>query len=166
MDSLNNTVIEESTEDSLVDTLKQWVTFDLNNERYGIDVMSVKEVLRYSEVTEVPGSESFVSGIINLRGNVVTVIDTRILFDLDSKVPDEDTRILVFELNGQELAGLVIDNVEEVITLNDNDIDRKSNVANDPKKQKSFVQGLCYHEEKLIILMDLPKIIERVTPEK
>jgi len=146
--------------------IKQWVTFDLNKERYGIDVMAVKEVLRFSEVTEVPGSENFVKGIINLRGNVVTVIDTRKLFEIKEKESDEETRILVFELgNNQELAGLIIDNVEEVVTLNESDIDRKSNIG-EGKKQKSFVQGLCYHEESLIILMDLAKIIEKITPKK
>ena len=61
----------------LDDPILQWVTFKLDNESYGINVMRVQEVLRYTEIAPVPGAPSYVLGIINLRGNVVTVIDTR-----------------------------------------------------------------------------------------
>ena len=59
------------------DEVLQWVTFQLENETYGINVMQVQEVLRYTEIAPVPGAPEYVLGIINLRGNVVTVIDTR-----------------------------------------------------------------------------------------
>src|SRR3546814_11682814 len=66
------------------DPILQWVTFKLDNETYGINVMRVQEVLRYTEIAPVPGAPSYVLGIINLRGNVVTVIDTRPRFGLNS----------------------------------------------------------------------------------
>jgi purine-binding chemotaxis protein CheW len=66
------------------DEILQWVTFKLDRETYGVNVMQVQEVLRYTEVAPVPGSPMYVMGIINLRGNVVTVIDTRIRFGLES----------------------------------------------------------------------------------
>ena len=59
------------------DEMLQWVTFKLENETYGVNVMQVQEVLRYSDIAPVPGAPSYVLGIINLRGSVVTVIDTR-----------------------------------------------------------------------------------------
>ena len=68
----------------------QWATFRVDNELYGIDVMKVKEVLRFTEITPVPGADAAILGIINLRGNVVTVIDTRRLFGLPP-VPYDDT---------------------------------------------------------------------------
>jgi len=64
------------------DEVLQWVTFQLENETYGINVMQVQEVLRYTEIAPVPGAPDYVLGIINLRGNVVTVIDTRSRFGL------------------------------------------------------------------------------------
>ncbi len=64
------------------DEVLQWVTFQLEDETYGINVMQVREVLRYSEIAPVPGAPDYVIGIINLRGNVVTVIDTRSRFGL------------------------------------------------------------------------------------
>ena len=66
------------------DEVLQWVTFKLDSETYGINVMQVQEVLRYSEIAPVPGAPDYVLGIINLRGNVVTVIDTRSRFGLVS----------------------------------------------------------------------------------
>lgn len=76
--------MKNSTAQSSDDPMLQWVTFRLDNETYGINVMQVQEVLRYSEIAPVPGAPSYVLGIINLRGNVVTVIDTRQRFGLDS----------------------------------------------------------------------------------
>lgn len=71
------------------DPIMQWVTFCLGDEKYGINVMQVQEVLRITEIAPVPGAPSYVLGIINLRGNVVTVIDTRNRFGLPSKEPDD-----------------------------------------------------------------------------
>ena len=76
--------MKQSAAQGLEDPILQWVTFKLDNETYGINVMQVQEVLRYTEIAPVPGAPSYVLGIINLRGNVVTVIDTRQRFGLYS----------------------------------------------------------------------------------
>ncbi len=141
----------------------QWATFRVDNELYGIDVMQVKEVLRYSEITPVPGADASVLGIINLRGNVVTVIDTRQLFKMPTVEPDEDTRIIVVEFNEQEVIGLVVDSVDEVVNLPQNEVDRAPNVTSDDSA-KRFVQGVCYHNNLLIILLDLSKMLLSITP--
>ncbi len=75
------------------DEVLQWVTFQLENETYGINVMQVQEVLRYTEIAPVPGAPEYVLGIINLRGNVVTVIDTRSRFGLPSGDVGVRTRV-------------------------------------------------------------------------
>ncbi len=72
----------ELKKDNANDEVLQWVTFQLEEETYGINVMQVREVLRYTEIAPVPGAPDYVIGIINLRGNVVTVIDTRARFGL------------------------------------------------------------------------------------
>ena len=81
----------------LDDPILQWVTFKLDNETYGINVMRVQEVLRYTEIAPVPGAPSYVLGIINLRGNVVTVIDTRQRFGLNATEISDNTRIVIIE---------------------------------------------------------------------
>jgi len=75
----------------------QLVTFRLKDETYGINVMQVQEVLRVAEIAPVPGAPHYVLGIINLRGNVVTVIDTRVRFGLPSAEIDDLSRIIVIE---------------------------------------------------------------------
>ncbi len=141
----------------------QWATFKVDNELYGVDVIQVKEVLRYSEITPVPGASSYILGIINLRGNVVTVIDTRSLFGLMPHEADDDTRIIVVEYNENEVVGLVVDNVDEVINIPQKSVDRAPSVAGD-ESTKRFVQGVCYHHSNLIILLDLPKMLQSITP--
>lgn len=143
----------------------QWATFRVDNELYGIDVVQVKEVLRYSEITPVPGTEHYILGIINLRGNVVTVLDTRELFGLPFVDADENTRIIVVELDEQEVIGMVVDGVDEVINLPQSDIERAPNVSNDDGTRR-FVQGVCYHNNILIILLDLLKMLRSIAPEE
>ena len=92
--------------------ISQWVTFTLNGEINGIDVMQVQEVLRMTPIAPVPGAPHFVLGVINLRGNVVTVIDTRVRFGLMPKEPDEFTRIVVVEAQ-DIVVGLLVDAVVE-----------------------------------------------------
>ncbi|GAA0685856.1 chemotaxis protein CheW [Marinobacterium maritimum] len=141
----------------------QWATFRVDNELYGIDVMQVKEVLRFSEITPVPGADSSILGIINLRGNVVTVIDTRQMFGLPLAPYDDDTRVIVVEFNEQEVIGLVVDSVDEVINLPHNEVDRAPSVSGDDST-KRFVQGVCYYNNILIILLDLTKMLLSITP--
>ncbi|MBA4502267.1 chemotaxis protein CheW [Marinobacterium marinum] len=141
----------------------QWATFRVDNELYGIDVMQVKEVLRFSEITPVPGADSSILGIINLRGNVVTVIDTRQTFGLPLAPYDDDTRVIVVEFNEQEVIGLVVDSVDEVINLPQKDVDRAPSISGDDSS-KRFVQGVCYHNNILIILLDLGKMLLSITP--
>ena len=87
--------------------VSQWVTFKLGEETYGVNVMQVQEVLRVSEIAPVPGAPDYVLGIINLRGNVVSVLDTRLRFGLERKATDDSTRIIIIELGSQTIGVLV-----------------------------------------------------------
>jgi purine-binding chemotaxis protein CheW len=142
----------------------QWATFKVNKELYGIDVMKVKEVLRYSDMTPVPGAEHYILGIINLRGNVATVLDTRRLFKMPIAEIDDNTRIIMVDYNEQEVVGLVVDSVDEVINIPQDDIERAPNIAGEESSRR-FVQGVCYHNELLTILLDINKMMVSITPD-
>lgn len=144
---------------------QQWAMFKVDNELYGIDVVQVKEVLRYSAITPVPGSDALILGIINLRGNVVTVLDTRQMFGLSEKASDDNTRIIVVEFDEQEVIGLVVDAVDEVIDLPQEAIERAPNIHNEEGSAK-FVQGVSYYNSVLIILLDIMKMLVSVTPKE
>lgn len=132
------------------------MTFQLEEETYGINVMQVREVLRYTEIAPVPGAPDYVLGIINLRGNVVTVIDTRSRFGLvDGEVTD-NTRIIVIESEHQVI-GILVDSVAEVVYLRSSEIDTTPSVGTD--ESAKFIQGVSNRDGKLLILVDLNKLL-------
>ncbi|GHF80773.1 chemotaxis protein CheW [Thalassotalea marina] len=138
------------------DEVLQWVTFKLDSETYGINVMQVQEVLRYTEIAPVPGAPSYVLGIINLRGNVVTVIDTRSRFGLESSQVNDNTRIVIIEAEKQVI-GIMVDSVAEVVYLRASEIDVAPNVGNE--ESAKFIQGVSNREGELLILVDLNKLL-------
>ena len=148
--------MKNSTAQSSDDPMLQWVTFRLDNETYGINVMQVQEVLRYSEIAPVPGAPSYVLGIINLRGNVVTVIDTRQRFGLDSAEITDNTRIVIIEADKQ-VVGILVDSVAEVVYLRQSEIETAPHVGND--ESAKFIQGVCNKNGELLILVELDKMM-------
>lgn len=140
------------------EVFRQWATFNIADELYAIDVMQVKEVLRFTDITPVPGAPKGVLGIINLRGNVVTVVSSRVLFNLPDHAIDHNTRIVVVEFDDQEVVGILVDGVDEVLNLSETATERAPGVIRDDSTRQ-FVQGVCYREEQLIILLDLDKML-------
>jgi purine-binding chemotaxis protein CheW len=138
------------------DPMLQWVTFRLEGETYGINVMQVQEVLRYTEIAAVPGAPSYVLGIINLRGNVVTVLDTRDRFGLSSAEITEQTRIVIIEA-GKYVIGILVDAVAEVVYLRQSEIETAPNVGNE--ESAKFIQGVCHKNNQLLILVELAKLL-------
>lgn len=137
------------------DPLTEWVTFHLDNEKYGVNVMLVREVLKNTEIAPVPGAPYFVLGIINLRGNVVTVIDTRKRFSLPQVEPDDASRIIIIEL-GEQVVGMMVDSVAEVATMRESEIEFAPNVGND--ESAKYIQGVSKQADDLLILVDLEKL--------
>ena len=145
-----------SKTDSDDDAILQWVTFRLANETYGINVMEVQEVLRFSDIAPVPGAPTYVLGIINLRGSVVTVIDTCQRFGLPPIEITENTRVVIIE-TAHQVIGILVDAVAEVVYLKRSDIDSTPNVGND--ESAKFIQGVTHREGQLLILVDLNKLL-------
>jgi purine-binding chemotaxis protein CheW len=149
---VNNTAQKATIDDPVL----QWVTFRLAGETYGINVMQVQEVLRYTEIAPVPGAPGYVLGIINLRGNVVTVIDTRNRFGLQSGEMTDNTRIVIIETEGHVI-GILVDSVAEVVYLRQSEVETAPNVGND--ESAKFIQGVCHKNDELLILIELNKLL-------
>lgn len=145
-----------STAKDTEDPTLQWVTFRLEGETYGINVMQVQEVLRYTEIAPVPGAPPYVLGIINLRGNVVTVIDTRHRFGLQGADVTDQTRIVIIE-SDNHVVGILVDAVAEVVYLRQSEIETAPNVGNDDNAR--FIQGVCHKNNELLILVELNKLL-------
>jgi purine-binding chemotaxis protein CheW len=138
------------------DSVIQYVTFRLAEEIYGINVMQVQEVLRVSEIAPVPGAPHYVLGIINLRGNVVTVIDTRIRLGLETTEVTDSTRIVIIE-GAKHVVGILVDCVAEVVDLATSEIESAPNVGND--ESAKYIQGVASRDGELLILVDLNKLL-------
>lgn len=153
---MSNKFSGQADNNQAADLVLQWVTFRLQEETYGINVMQVQEVLRYTEIAPVPGSPDYVLGIINLRGNVVTVIDTRARFGLPPAEVSDNTRIVIIEAEKQVI-GILVDSVAEVVYLKQSEIDNAPNVGTDESAR--FIQGVANREGELLILVDLNKML-------
>jgi purine-binding chemotaxis protein CheW len=138
------------------DEVLQWVTYKLGEETYGINVMQVQEVLRHTEIAPVPGAPEYVLGIINLRGNVVTVIDTRSRFGLPWSDISDNTRIVIIE-SDEQVVGILVDSVAEVVYLRSSEIDSAPNVGTEDSAK--FIQGVSNRDGQLLILVDLNKLL-------
>jgi purine-binding chemotaxis protein CheW len=145
-----------AVESSVGDTVIQLVTFRLKDETYGINVMQVQEVLRVSEIAPVPGAPGYVLGIINLRGNVVTVIDTRTRFGLPTGELGDASRIVIIE-SEQQVVGILVDSVAEVVELRQSQIDSAPNTGNEDSSR--YIQGVASRDEDLLIVVDLNKLL-------
>ncbi len=144
------------------DRLSRWVCFVVAGQDYGLPIERVQEVLRDTAVEPVPGTQPVVLGVINLRGNVVTVLDLRIRMGIsasDAAVPvaDADRRIIVLELGG-ELFGLAVDAVAEVLKLADAAIKPSPQVGDAGAMPRAA--GLVSRDQRLLTLIEPESLIE------
>jgi purine-binding chemotaxis protein CheW len=143
-------------EAKLQNEITQWVKFSLGGENYGIRVLKVQEIQRYSEISPIPGAPSYVLGIINLRGSVISVLNTREKFGLVDYEITDDSRIVILEA-GPQVIGILVDSVAEVISLKTKDVDIAPNVGNE--ETAKFIEGVSNKGDDLLILLDAEKIL-------
>ncbi|NPV53706.1 MAG: chemotaxis protein CheW [Firmicutes bacterium] len=137
---------------------RQLVVFKLGDEDYGIDISSVREIITVQRITRVPRAPDFIEGIINLRGNVIPVIDLRKRFELPVVEHTRDTRIVVVEI-GEHTLGVVVDAVSEVLRIPSDSIEPPSSIVVDVDAQ--FIEGIARLEERLIILLNMSRLLDK-----
>ncbi|WP_066504930.1 chemotaxis protein CheW [Abyssisolibacter fermentans] len=135
---------------------KQFVVFKLGKEEYGIDIMNVKEIGPYQESVKIPNAPDFVEGIINYRGKVIPIICLKKRFNLVSKEVDNNTRIIVINLNEKQI-GFIVDEASQTIRLNDSNIDSTPDIVS--SVDRKYLTGVGKLDERLIILIDLEKVL-------
>jgi purine-binding chemotaxis protein CheW len=139
----------------------QLVTFELGAEEYGIPIARIQEIDRLSKITQTPKAPKFVEGVTNLRGEVIPVLSTRMLFALETKASDDHTRVIIVDLGGAK-TGLVVDSVKQVLSIS------KRNIAPPPASISTgadgqFISGIGKVEEgkRMIVLLDVEKVLTR-----
>ncbi|MBF7082341.1 purine-binding chemotaxis protein CheW [Desulfallas sp. Bu1-1] len=132
----------------------QLVIFELAGQLYALPIQETQEIIRMTDITKVPNTKEFVEGIINLRGNIVPVINLNRRLGLPVKEYDETSRIIVVEYNGQKI-GMIVDNVQEVGRYTGDEVEPPS-VAGD---NVDYLKGVIKKGEELWLLLNLEKVI-------
>ncbi len=141
--------------------VQQFLTFVLNDEVYGIGILQIREILEYGNLTVVPLMPDFISGVINLRGNVVPVVNLARRFEHQPKEIGKRTSIIIIDIKDvdQESVeiGIIVDIVNEVIELADSEI--AASPAFGAKIRADFIQGMGKVDDKLMILLDVDHVL-------
>lgn len=148
------------TEDMMVGNISQFLTFSLNSDIYGINILCIKEIIDYGNVTRVPMMPAFVAGVINLRGSVVPVVDLALRFSEQSSQRTRRSGIVILEIeyDNQSLEiGVTVDEVNEVIDIDQSDIEPAPLFGT--KIRTDFIRGMGKLDEKLLVLLDIDAIL-------
>ncbi len=138
------------------ESLIQLVTFLIGGEVFGVDILAVQEIIRLLDITRVPRSPEFVEGVINLRGQVIPIVDLRKRFGLKERAFDSATRIIV--INTENITvGFIVDEVAEVLRLSSNMIDTPPGVVSG--LDSDYINGVGKMEDTLLILLDLNRLL-------
>jgi purine-binding chemotaxis protein CheW len=135
---------------------RQHVVFKLGNETYGIDIININEITENKKTTKVPNSPYYIEGVVNLRGNIVPVIDLKKRFNIKSSHRNENNRVIIVNIEGRQV-GFLVDEASQVITLKEEDIDIPPEII--ASVNSKFIVGIGQINEEIIMILDLKAII-------
>lgn len=137
-------------------TERQLVVFDLAGEAYGVNIETVREIIRMQTITTVPDTPDFIEGIINLRGSVNPVVDLRKRFNLNIREETSETRIVVVDIGGEDI-GVVVDAVNEVLRITEDSVTPASSMVT--TEDSYYIDGIAKVGDRLLILLDLDRLL-------
>lgn len=148
---------KEPENNSVTQSLEgKYLTFVLNNEEYGLEILKVREIIGVMDITPVPQTPPFVKGIINLRGKVIPVVDLRLKFTMPEIEYTKETCIIVVDI-GSRLMGIIVDTVSEVLDIATKDIEPTPSLGSDIKTD--FILGMGKIKGKVKILLDINRVL-------
>ena len=137
----------------------QYLTFTLDGEVFATEIEKVREVLEYRDVTKVPRTPDFMRGVINLRGNVVPVVDPRLQFGMEQAEPTIDTCIVIVEVRIDDestLLGAIADSVQEVIDLDASQLEPPPRLGT--RVHTDFIRAMGKHHDGFVIILDMDRV--------
>ena len=133
----------------------RYLTFYLENELYGMDIMSVQEIIAMMKTTKVPKTPKCVKGVMNLRGNIIPVVELRSKFEMSEKEPSMYTAIVIVKIDGTSI-GFVVDRVEEVVTIGEDQLSEPPKFG--ASVNASYLQKMAQNGKEVIMILDLNSI--------
>lgn len=157
---MSNVQKEYESELDLSPDVLQFLTFILNGEEYGVDILKVQGIQGWSKVTPIPNTPDFMLGVINLRGAVVPVVDLRKRFELEEVGYGPTTVVIVVKVkddDGERVVGLVVDAVSEVYNVNSKEIKPSPNFSGSISTE--YIRGLSMIDSKMVILLEIDSLV-------
>ena len=146
------------------ETTRQYITINIGSEQYGINIKYVDNIVRMQKITRVPKAQDYFVGVINLRGEILPVMSLRKKFELEDDIYTNNTRIIIIKLEAQATVGIIVDEVKEVVTLFEDEIEKPSYSEND--EMAAYLFGVGKHGEGLISLLNIAGVIVEKEKEK
>lgn len=134
----------------------KYLTFQLFNEEYGIEILKVREIIGVQEITTVPRAPEYVKGVINLRGRIIPVSDLRLKFDLPEREYDKETCIIVVSID-EVLVGIIVDTVSEVVDISTDEIEEAPSFGSDA--DSDVILGMGKIKDRVVILLSVENIL-------
>lgn len=141
-------------------SISQYVIFKLDDESYGVPIEYVETIEKLTEITRVPNVPPYISGVMNLRGEVIPVVDLRERFLLEKTKFTDDSRIIVLSVDEMNV-GVLTDSCSEVISLDGGQIDKKYDLKS--AFEDDYIEGIGKSDERMIIILNIPKLLENDT---
>lgn len=135
----------------------QYIVVKIGSEQYGIDISYVDNIVRMQKIIRVPKAQHYFKGVINLRGVIVPVMSIRLKMNLENDEFDNSTRIIILKMDPQALIGIIVDEVKEVVTLENSEIEKTAYDAKD--ERTSYINGIGKHADELISLLDINGVL-------
>ena len=140
--------------------ITQFLTFELNDDVYGIEILNVREIIDYGNITRVPMMPNFIAGVINLRGSVVPVVDLALRFSDNPSIRTKRSSIIIVDVEYQQQnleIGVTVDVVNEVLDISTNDIESAPSFGT--KIRTDFISGMGKVNDQLLVLLDIENIL-------
>lgn len=149
----------EKTIESVVVGAREYLTFRLGREEYGIDILKVQEIRGYESPTRIANAPPFIKGVVNLRGTIVPIVDMRLKFNCESVIYDSFTVVIILNLR-QRIVGIVVDSVSDVMELAAENLRAAPDV--DSMIDSDSVIGLASLGDRMLILIDIERLMTGV----
>ena len=151
--------MNELRDNSDVGELIQYIIIKIDDEQYGINIKFIDNIVRMQQITRVPKVDAYLKGVINIRGEIVPVMSVRMKMGLDEDVITDKSRIIILKPDSGDLVGIIVDQVNQVLTLDSNNIEKMRFDEKNKKANASFVSGVGHYDGGLVSILDLEAVV-------
>jgi purine-binding chemotaxis protein CheW len=159
--------MNELRDNSDAGELIQYIIIKIDDEQYGINIKFIDNIVRMQQITRVPKVDDYLKGVINIRGEIVPVMSVRMKMGLSEDVITGKSRIIILKTGEGDLVGIIVDQVNQVLTLDSNNVEKVRYDDKKGKSEASFVNGVGHYDGGLVSILDLDAVVsEKDVKEK